>query len=486
MLLTLILTALDSRASVIVNDVTRLNPVPVEEVFRPESVEEIRKRVAAAKGPVSIGGGRFSMGGQIATEGSLHLDMRSLNRVLKLDVEGKRIRVQAGITWRDIQEVIDPHHLSLRIMQTYSNFTVGGSLSVNVHGRYIGEGPLVRSVESIRIVLADGSLIEASPTKNSETFYGAIGGYGGLGVIVEATLHLTDNHKIEKAHQRMKAEDYADYFKSRIRDDKSVVFQNADLYPPFYRTVNSVEWRKTTKNLTNEERLIPRDQKYSLQPRAIRALNHLPGGRVLRSAVIDPMIDSRESVVWRNREASYDVAELEPPSRERTTFVLQEYFVPVAKLNAFLPKMRRVFQKHRAKVFNVSIRHALPDPGTLLAWAPEEVFALVVYYEQGTNQKSKTEVAEWTRELINEALSVKGRYYLPYQIHATAEQFHTAYPRADEFFLLKKKLDPDNKFRNKLWDKYGMAPYSKRLKDKEGLRIPASPPLKNTPSISSP
>jgi hypothetical protein len=148
--------------------------------------------------------------------------------------------------------------------------------------------------------------------------------------------------------------------------------------------------------------------------------------------------------------------------------------------------MRRVFQKHRAKVFNVSIRHALPDPGTLLAWAPEEVFALVVYYEQGTNQKSKTEVAEWTRELINEALSVKGRYYLPYQIHATAEQFHTAYPRADEFFLLKKKLDPDNKFRNKLWDKYGMAPYSKRLKDKEGLRIPASPPLKNTPSISSP
>ncbi|MGH8720794.1 MAG: hypothetical protein ACREU4_02340, partial [Burkholderiales bacterium] len=44
--------------------------------------------------------------------------------------------------------------------------------------------------------------------------------------------------------------------------------------------------------------------------------------------------------------------------------------------------------------------------------------------------------------------------YLPYQPHATPEQFLKAYPRAPEFFALKKKLDPENRFRNKLWDKY--------------------------------
>jgi FAD/FMN-containing dehydrogenase len=374
--------------------------------------------------------------------------------VLELDLEARRIRVQAGITWRDIQETIDRHDLSVRIMQTYANFTVGGSLSVNVHGRYIGEGPLVRSVESIKVVLADGSLIDASPTKNSEVFFGAVGGYGGLGVIVEATLSLTKNEKIERTHQRMSVEEYPNYFRSKVRDDRNVIFQNADLYPPFFKTVNSVEWRRTEKPLTSEERLIPRDQKYVFQPRAIRTLNHLPGGKILRSALIDPLVTAKSAVVWRNHEASYDVAELEPPSREKTTFVLQEYFVPVGKLNEFIPRMRKVFKKHRARVFNVSIRHALPDPGTLLAWAPEEVFALVVYYEQGTGERAKTRVADWTRELISEALAVQGRYYLPYQIHATPEQFHSAYPRAQEFFLLKKKLDPTNKFRNKLWDRY--------------------------------
>jgi FAD/FMN-containing dehydrogenase len=50
-------------------------------------------------------------------------------------------------------------------------------------------------------------------------------------------------------------------------------------------------------------------------------------------------------------------------------------------------------------------------------------------------------------------LSVGGSYYLPYQLHATAEQFTRAYPRAGEFRALKERLDPRNKFRNELVDK---------------------------------
>ncbi len=86
------------------------------------------------------------MGGQIGSEDSLHIDMRGLNRILEFNPKEKTIRVQAGIRWRDIQKFIDPHHLSIKIMQTYSNFTVGGSLSVNSHGRYVGQGPLILSV----------------------------------------------------------------------------------------------------------------------------------------------------------------------------------------------------------------------------------------------------------------------------------------------------------------------------------------------------
>src|SRR5207248_317881 len=121
-----------------VNDVTGLNPVSVRDTCRPASVDEVQKAIATTTGPVSIGGGHFSMGGQTASPGSLHIDLRSLNKVLAFAPQERWIRVQAGIRWCDIQRFLDPHDLSVKIMQTYANFTVGGSLSVNSHGRYMG------------------------------------------------------------------------------------------------------------------------------------------------------------------------------------------------------------------------------------------------------------------------------------------------------------------------------------------------------------
>lgn len=453
-ILLLIATAIDAFSGEIVNDVTQLNPILVDKVITPTNVAEVQKAVIEHSGKISIGGGRYSMGGQTATEHALQIDMRKMNKVVSLDVKAKKITVQAGIRWRDIQDVIDKHDLSIKIMQTYSNFTVGGALSVNCHGRYVGQGPLVRSVDSVKVVLADGTAVEASPAHRPEIFYGVIGGYGALGVIVEATLQLVDNEKVERTSKVVAASDYLSFFRSEVRDNPQAVFHNGDIYPPEFEKVNAVTWLKTDKPLTETERLIPRNVKYTFQPAAISALTSMPMGRKIRSSIVDPLLFSKPKVVWRNHEASYDVAELEPASRKDSTFVLQEYFVPVNRFGDFVPKMRDVFKKYKVEVFNVSIRHALPDPGTYLAWASEEVFAFVVYYKQGTKPQDRQIVAKWTREMISEVLSVGGRYYLPYQIWASDGQFHKAYPRYNEFFALKKQLDPNYKFRNKLWDRY--------------------------------
>src|SRR5262245_25945147 len=93
----------------VINDVSRLNPVAVAAERLPRSTEELQRLLRAWKGPVSIGGGRFSMGGQIAAPQSLHLDMRGMKQVASFDPVNRTIRVQAGMTWRDIQDVIDPH-----------------------------------------------------------------------------------------------------------------------------------------------------------------------------------------------------------------------------------------------------------------------------------------------------------------------------------------------------------------------------------------
>ncbi|GAB4021660.1 FAD-binding protein [Spirosoma koreense] len=438
----------------IINDVTQLNPVTVAEVVRPGSIPELQERLRTTVGPVSVGGGRFSMGGQTASPSSLHIDMRGLNQVIAFSKEERWIRVQAGIRWCDIQRYIDPHDLSVKIMQTYANFTVGGALSVNCHGRYMGHGPAILSVRSIGLVLADGALVPASRTENPELFFGAIGGYNGLGIIVSAELDLEENLAVRRDYHKLPYTAYRHYFLASIRDNTQAVFHNGDMYPPAYKNMRAVTWVKTTEKPTVKTRLMPLRESYPLERYFMWAFTETLFGKWRREHIVDPLLYLSQPIHWRNYEAGYDVAELEPRARTKRTYVLQEYFVPVGQFDAFAEQMSEIFNRYGVNVINVSVRHALPDAGSYLAWAREEMFAFVVYYKQRTSEVAKNAVAVWTRELIDAVLSVGGAYYLPYQPHATPEQFHQAYPNARKLFALKHKLDPTFRFRNVFWDTY--------------------------------
>ena len=441
-------------SSVRIDEVTRLHPVTMARVVTPRTVEDIVAAVKATPGPISIGGGRYSMGGQTATPDGTQLDMRQFRGVVALDTAARRITVRSGTRWREVQEALDRVGLAVKIMQTYNTFTVGGALSVNAHGRYIGQGPLVRSVRDVTLVLADGSVVSASPSHRPELFYGAVGGYGALGVIAHVTLDVAENSKVRRDDETLPVASYLDYFRQRVRDDTTVVFHNADIYPPEYENVHAVSYRETDAPLTVQQRMLDADQHAWSHRTAYEMITDWPMGKWMREHLLDPVIFRGNPVTWRNYEASYDVSELEPSSRDRDTYVLQEYFVPVDSLMAFLPRMRRVLQAHDVNAVNVSIRHALPDPGTYLAWAPNEVFAFVLYYKQRTDPESRRAVARWTRELIDAAVASGGRYYLPYQPVATRAQFAAAYPRAAELFRLKRAVDSTGKFTNALWDLY--------------------------------
>src|SRR5260370_13396058 len=178
------------------------------------------------------------------------MEMRSFDGIVDFSPLQKTITVQAGTRWRQIQERVDSTNLSVKIMQTYANFTVGGSVSVNAHGRYIGQGPIIRSVRSLQVVLADGSLLEATPTHNADVFYGVIGGYGGLGVITEVTLDLVENVRVKRQHRNMPIAEYRRYFLHHVRRSPSAIFHNADIYPDEHTQVASPPYSAPHETLT--------------------------------------------------------------------------------------------------------------------------------------------------------------------------------------------------------------------------------------------
>lgn len=436
----------------VIHNGTGIHSVPVEKVVVPGSVEEIQEIVRSHRGPISLGGARFSQGGQTAHPETLHLDLRRLNRVLALDPRTQTITVECGATWRQIQQQIDPIGLSVRIMQTYANFTVGGSLSVNVHGRYIGEGPIIRSVQSLRIVLADGSIQTASEEVNPDLFHAAIGGYGGIGIITDATLRLTENVAVERHSVALPIATYPEHFNTSVRDNPDAIFSNGDIYPPDFEIVRAVTWYKSARPPTSNQRLRPIGQTDHLSPRIIALLAESDTAKKIRRVAIEPLLHLSKPVVWRNNEASYDVSELPAFTHQDHTYGLREYFIPVKNFSPFVERMRSVFSKHNVNIINVSIRHALPDSGSFLAWAREEVFAFVVYYRQGITPADQERVRVWTRAMIDEANAFGGSFYLPYQVYESPEQRRRAYPQLDSFLAAKRRFDPNNTFRNTLID----------------------------------
>lgn len=436
-------------------NVSQLHSVVTAGIVPVRDADDVRRALRRWSGGVSVGGGRYSMGGQTALAGGLQLDMRGMDALVALDPAARSVRVQAGMRWRALQTALDPLGLAVRTMQSYANFTVGGSVSVNCHGRYVGHGAIVNSVRALQLVLPDGSIVETSPQREATLFHAAVGGYGGVGVITEVELALDENLRIASTAQAVPLADYPAWFRRTVLADPAAVLHHADLLPPDFDTPQAVTWRRTDAALTEADRLRPTDAHYAVERAGMWMVSEMPGGDAWRRYAVQPYL-SRPSVVWRNYEASRDVAELEPASRRDSTYVLQEYFVPERHFTAFargLAALLPARSTHAA--LNVSIRHAAADRASLMAWAREDVFCFVLYHKQATTPQAQQAVADWTRALVALALAHDGSYYLPYQPHATQAQFERAYPGAAALRRLRRDIG-GHRLSNTLWQRYGV------------------------------
>jgi len=433
-------------------DIAALDRTGIAGRLSARSTEGVVAALRTWRGAVCIAGARYSMGGQTREPEALQLDMRAMDRLIHLDPQAGIARVQAGMRWRRLQELLDPHDLSVKVMQSYSNFSVGGSVSVNCHGRYVGQGAIGGTVRALQLATADGRVLELSRSREPELFSAVLGGYGGLGVITEVELDLARNTPIARQVERVPLAEYPAWFLAHVRGRDGVVMHNADLVPPDFDAPLAITWSRSRAALTDPRRLVPEHADYSRDQNLIWSATELPGGEYLRERRLTRRLLAEPRVVMRNCEASLDAAALEPRTRRFSTYLLQEYFVPVPAFAGFVRRLREILAAADANVLNVSIRHAAADPVSLLRWAGEDMFCFVLYHKQRTWQDAAT--AGWTRALIDAALAHGGRYYLPYRLHATPRQFAQAYPQARRYAALKREVDPGNRFRNLLWDKY--------------------------------
>lgn len=443
------------------DDASRLNLTPVAEVWAvppdpAQAEEQLRELLARARREglkVSIAGARHSMGGHTIALDGIVIDMLPFH-AMRLDPDRDVLQVGAGARWFEIIRELDRHGRSPAVMQSNNAFTVGGSISVNCHGWQYDRPPIASTVESLRIMLADGRVVRASREENAELFSLALGGYGLFGIILDVELRAVANECYRSMQYVVPVTEALETFETNIAShpDARMVYARMNVTPE--RLFDEVLLTAFLVEPLEPPPLETHDVD-TLRRIIFRGSASDDYGKALRwdaETKLNPLLAGR--LFSRNQLLNAGTEQFENRSRS-TTDILHEYFVPRDRAAAFAVRMRDVLRKHDANLLNVTVREINEDVDTFLRYADQPVFSFVMLFVQKRTPEAEVRMAELTQELIDLALDQGGRYYLPYRLHATPEQFRRAYPRAEEFFRKKREYDPDELFQNAFYKKYG-------------------------------
>ena len=167
-------------------------------VWRPTTVEEIREVLSLARSQqrsVVLLGGGHSYHDAALNAGGITIDLSQMRRVLAWNPERGIIQVEPGATIGDLWRATMADGWWFVVAPDTMGATLGGCLSMNVHGRNAWKkGSIGEQVLAIELLLASGDLITLTPSSNPDLFRAVIGGLGMLGIITSITLQLRPIH----------------------------------------------------------------------------------------------------------------------------------------------------------------------------------------------------------------------------------------------------------------------------------------------------
>lgn len=170
-------------------------PLHDAQLIQPHTTQEAVELLGQEEAVLGRGMGRSY--GDSALADTL-ISTRHLNRLHSFDMQSGLLTCAAGISLGELLDVFVPRGWFLPITPGTKFVSVGGAIASDVHGKnHHLHGCFSEYVESLELMLADGSLISCSRSDQPKLFHATCGGMGLTGLIVSATLRLL---RIESAY----------------------------------------------------------------------------------------------------------------------------------------------------------------------------------------------------------------------------------------------------------------------------------------------
>ena len=187
-------------------------------VLRPGTVAEVASAVGFARRhlhlPLGVRSGGHGISGRSTNDGGLVIDVGRLDEIRVLDATSRLVRIGPGARWRDVAKVLQPSGWALS-SGDYGGVGVGGLATAGGIGFLSRKhGLTIDHLRAVEMVLADGTLVRASDTENTELFWAARGAGANFGVAVAFEFVVDEVDEVGWAQLAFRVPDPAAYLEA--------------------------------------------------------------------------------------------------------------------------------------------------------------------------------------------------------------------------------------------------------------------------------
>jgi L-gulonolactone oxidase len=410
-------------------------------VERPSSEEEIVsivKAAGAAREPVKVAGAGHSFTDIACTTGRL-ISLDGYARVLGVDPDARTVTVQAGMRLERLNAELSARGLALENLGDIAYQSVAGAIATATHGTGARVGNLATQVSALRLVTADGSIMECSAEADLEVFRAAQVSLGALGVISTVTLRCVPAFNLHALEEPRRLEEIVEHLDALVDGNDHFEF--------FWFPHTDVALAKT--NNRTESAAAPRGRLRSwvddilLENRAFGAVARL--GRA-RPAWIPPL--ARLTGRLLSRSELVDRSDRVFASARLVRFAEMEYAIPRATVVDAIREVRGFIERRDLRVnFPVEVRFVAPDDILLSTANSRETACVAVHLFQ------RMDYEPYFRGVERIMDSFQGRPHWGKIHFQTAETLGPRYPAWNRFAAVRARLDPEGLFRNAYLDR---------------------------------
>ena len=374
------------------------------------------------------------------------LDLSRWAGITAADTRTGLVSVRSGTTLRALGAELSGFGLAMANLGDIDAQTLAGALSTGTHGTGARLGGLATQVESLELVLADGSVVSCSAAARPELFAAARIGLGALGVITTVTLRCVPSFTLVADERPVPVEEVLEQFDALAAANDHFEFY----WFPYGRQA-----------LVKRNNRLPPGDSGSGSAAAARTAQTMPGWRrfwefeVMENAAFGtlcrigrarprliPALNRFSSAALSSRTYA-DLSHRVFVTPRRVRFAESEYAVPRESLGHVIAELRRAVPRLPDPVmFPVEVRVAAADDIWLSTAYGRESAYVAIHQYAGLPYRAYFDRFE---AIVAE---VAGRPHWGKLHSLDARRLRPLYPRYDEFRRVRAEVDPEARFGN--------------------------------------